>query len=158
MAISKTCMTMLITVFNILIIILAIIICFLSLNAWNDYTTCAFTILVALLWMCCLCSESNVAIGAYTILMFIDLLLLLSNALYHSVMTAKYSDFCFHNNVNGISPEWGCHDWRFSGYYERAIGVTVCYYIAFIFRLLNIVGSCSLTYKIFHEKKKKKKK
>ncbi|KAH9422295.1 hypothetical protein DERP_002592 [Dermatophagoides pteronyssinus] len=129
MAVSKTCMTMLITVFNILIIILAIIICFLSLNQWNDYATCAFTILVALLWMCCLCSESNVAI----------------------VMTAKYSDFCFHNNVNGIAPEWGCHDWRFSGYYERSIGVTVCYYLAFIFRLLNIVGSCSLTYKIFNE-------
>ena len=149
MASSSRCLVALISVANILIIILGIVICCLSLYQWNDYATCGFTILIALCWSCCICVENNVVISCYTVMMVIDLLLLLANAIYHSVMTGKYSDFCFNENYWNDSPKWGCHDWR-HGDFHRSVGVIVCYFLAFLFRLFNIVGSCLLARSLYH--------
>ena len=149
---NKSLLTILITLANIAILILAIIIMFLSLGNWNDYTTCTFTILVALCWACCACMENNVALSCYTVLMVIDMLLLLANAIFYTVMTKKYNDACFDewNLRDGVGPTWGCHEWRPpNGGMIRTVGMLVCFYIAFALRLFNIFGSCLLARSIY---------
>lgn len=156
MASSSKCLVALISVANILIIILGIVIICLSLNQWNDYATCAFTILIAICWSCCICVENNVVISCYTVMMVIDVLLLLANAIYHTVMHVKYSNFCFDGGYDLTeAPKWGCHDWRTPDggageYYHRSIGMIICYFLAFLFRLFNIIGSCLLARNLYH--------
>lgn len=121
----------------------------LSLGNWNDYTSAAFTILITLCWTCCVCVENNVAISCYSALMVIDMLILLANGIFYSVITKRYNDFCYDMSRTDLSgPEWGCHDWRVGGK-ARTIGMIVCFYIAFAFRLFNIIGSCLLARSIY---------
>jgi len=141
---NAKCLSAAISVANLLILILAIIIMCLSLGYWNDYTSCAFTIIIALSWACCICVENNVYLSIYSVLMVIDMLILLANAIYYTIRTKQYNDFCYDLYTHdGPSPQWGCHDWRLTGK-PRTIGIFVSFYIAFVFRLFNIIGSCLL--------------
>lgn len=149
MASDSRCILALISLANILIVILAIIIACLSLAEWNDYVSCAYTIIIAISWTCCICVDNNVIISIYTILMVLDLLLLLANAIYHTVIYAQYSDFCFNNNWDSLEPKWGCNDWR-QGDFQRSIGVFVSFYIAFVLRFFNIIGSCLLARNLYN--------
>lgn len=105
---SRGCMTALISVANLFIIILAIIIMCLSVYHWNDYTAASLTILVSLCFACCVCVENNVALSCYSVLMTIDMLILLANGIYYSVIVRRYSVFCDDMSRTDISgPEWG---------------------------------------------------
>lgn len=148
MANKSKCLVALISLANVLIVILAIIIMCLSLGCWNDYVTCTFTILIALCWSCCVCVENNVAISCYSVLMILDMLFLLANAIYHSVMNKQYMDYCFRFDNDKMSPDDGCDDWK-RGHMHRSIGVIVCFFLTFLFRLFNIVGSCLLAHSLY---------
>ena len=147
---GSRCLSALISVANLFILILAIIIMCLSIGNWNDYVSSVLTIIITLCWICCVCVQNNVALSCYTVFMIIDMLILLANAIFYTIRSKQYNNFCYNNIRDGTSPEYGCHDWR-NGYKARTIGILICFYIAFALRLFNIIGSCLLAKNIYQK-------
>jgi hypothetical protein len=149
MDISKV-MRFLLVIGNILIIILAIIIMSLSLGYWHEYTGGAISIVIAILGLFVSCLNNHIIIIGYAVLIAIDLLILLANAIVLTIMKSGVSDFCF-DNSGDKSPTWGCHDWRHNGYYQRATGVMVCLFLSVVLRALNFASACLLARAVYDD-------
>jgi hypothetical protein len=149
MGLSKV-MRILLVIGNIAIIILAIIIMSLSLGYWHEYTGGAISILIAILGLIVVCLYNHIIIIGYAVLIAIDLLILLANAIVLTIMKSGVSDYCF-NSDGDKSPTWGCHDWRHNGYYQRATGVMVCLFLSVILRALNFASACLLARAVYDD-------
>lgn len=141
----------LISVFNFLILSLAITIILCSLGPighWYDYATAAIALVIVLSWVCMSCTNNNVLVVSYTIIMIINMLAFLACGIIHTVLLKRYDNFCFDNYQDEISPEGGCFDWREENK-AYTIAIVVCDFLCFLFQLINIGLSCLLARSLY---------
>jgi hypothetical protein len=145
-------MRILLVIGNICVIILAIVIMSLSLGYWHEYTGGAISILVGILGLIVVCLYNHIIIIGYAVLLAIDFLILLANAIVLTILKSGIADYCF-NNDGDKSPLWGCHDWRDNGngHYKRATGVMVCLFISVVLRALNFASACLLARAVYED-------
>jgi len=145
-------MRILLVIGNICCIILAILILSMSLGFWHEYTGGAVSILVAIFGLIVVCLDNHIIIIGYAVFVGIDLLVLLANGIVLAILKSGISDYCFHGDNDGDkSPPWGCNDWRYNGYYQRATGVMICLFLSVILRALNFASACLLARAVYDE-------
>lgn len=149
MARTGGCYQLLISIFNICILIMGIIIMCLSVGYWHDYAVAGFAMGVALVWLCIGTSRNNVAITCYMVLTFISLLFTLGEGIYQSVRTKQYQDFCNDFRDDLPSPPEGCYDWR-NWHIHQTVGIIVCSFLTFILQILIIINSCLVAKAVYN--------
>jgi len=129
---------------NSMVIILAVIILSLSVHRWNEYVGGGISIFVSIAGLLVSCVSHPMSIMGYSILVIVDFLILLANAIIITVHNVNVAQYCFEYRDDFASPHYGCDDYRHRGYNKRAIGVMVCLFLCVIIRVLNFACAALL--------------
>ena len=147
MELASLIIRMCIVVGNVLCLIFAIacLVLWLSVGYFQDYPGSAFCILISFLGVFAVFSKNRQVNITFAILFGMDLLVMLGNGIFISLVKGWYAEFCIHN-ISYWSPRTGCYNWLLNGDAEKATGVIVGTFLIVFIRGALIAAECLLPY------------